>query len=112
MEGSKGVEIKSMEMLCVTVRDKIKLMDTTHFKECGEIPITLFKSESREETQVLSMQLCQNEQYLAVLTGLRLINDRTQINQCYVFKRVKKDPNRPHKEDQWELEKRCVIKEY
>ena len=98
-----------MEMLCVTVRDKIKLVDTTHFKECGEIPITLFKSESREDTQVLSMQLCQNEQYLAVLTGLKLINNKNQINQCYIFKRVKGSCD---KDDTWKQEKRCVIKDY
>ena len=43
--------------LCSKV-DKVIVYDALTFRNLGEIPITLLKTETREPNQVIAMQVC------------------------------------------------------
>jgi len=80
-----------MGQMLVTMRDKVSILDTKTFKKVDELPISLFKSETREITQVLAIQKCQNEEYLAVISGKKFIKDQSKANQLFIFKRQEDD---------------------
>jgi hypothetical protein len=65
--------------LCSKV-DKVVMYDSNTFQSFGELPITLLKTETREPNQVIAMQTCQNEQYLAIISGKNLIMNEQKIN--------------------------------
>ena len=72
-EGSKILEIASMNIFLCSRSDSVYLYDSFSFKKKGLLPIKLLKSVDREPNQVLAMQKCQNEQYLAIITGRNLV---------------------------------------
>ena len=47
-EGSFALELKGMNVFLVTKVDKILMYDSDTFQHCGEIPISLLKTETRE----------------------------------------------------------------
>jgi len=49
-EGSLGLELQSMNTFLVTKRDSIQLYDNKTFQMFGQLPIILFKSDTREIT--------------------------------------------------------------
>jgi hypothetical protein len=53
-EGSKALELQDLQAFLVTDKKKILLMDD-NFEVFDELPIELFKSDSREKTQVLAI---------------------------------------------------------
>lgn len=62
------------------------IYDSEDFQLLEEIPINLLESESRETNEIISMKKCENDQYLAVLTGKNLIKEEQIINQLFIFK--------------------------
>ena len=54
-EGANAVEIASSNLVLVSCIDKVIMVDNTDFTPCGEIPITLLKTESREPNQVIGL---------------------------------------------------------
>ena len=60
-EGSKAIELISMNTFLVTQIDKVLMYDSDTFKVCGEIPITLLKTETREPNEIIGIQKSQDE---------------------------------------------------
>lgn len=58
LEGAKLLEIKSMDAFLCSKVDKVIVYDALTFRNLGEIPITLLKTETREPNQVIAMQVC------------------------------------------------------
>jgi hypothetical protein len=75
LDGSRGLPIESMNAFLISKIDRILFFDTKEFKEIKscEITIPLMKSEEREPNQIISMQVSQNEDFLAVISGKNLI---------------------------------------
>ena len=61
LEGSKVLEIKSMDLIMCSRKDCVYLYDSYTYKEKGKLEITLLKSIEREPNQVLALEKCQNE---------------------------------------------------
>jgi hypothetical protein len=64
----------------VTHTTGIKIYDSANFKQIGALDITLLESKEREPNEVLTIQKCQNEEYLAVLSGKNLIMQEQKLN--------------------------------
>ena len=61
-------------MLC-SHTDKVMIYDSNRFVKISELPVTLFKSESRETIQVIAMSKSRDENYVALISGRKLIKD-------------------------------------
>jgi hypothetical protein len=48
-------------------------------------------STTREPNEIIAMNKCQNEEYLAIISGKNLIAAEQKINQLFVFKRKEED---------------------
>jgi hypothetical protein len=48
LEGSKGLELKSMDIFLCSKIDKVVMYDSLNFEELGDLPIKLLKTETRE----------------------------------------------------------------
>ena len=48
LEGSKGLELKSMDIFLCSKTDRVVMYDSMNFQELGDLPISLFKTETRE----------------------------------------------------------------
>jgi len=72
-EGAKGLEIKSQGKFLVAKIDKVKIYDTDNYLECGELEIKLLPTETREPNEIISLQCCQSDEYLAIISGKNLI---------------------------------------
>ena len=62
-----------MNAFLVAHIDQVNMYDNTEFKKIDTVPIKLLVTETREPNQIISMQKCQDEQYLALITGKILI---------------------------------------
>lgn len=51
----------------------MKIHDVDTFIEVDQIPIKLLPADTREPNQVIAMQKCPNEEYLAIISGKILI---------------------------------------
>jgi hypothetical protein len=87
-EGSKAIEIRSSNVFLVTQIDKILMFDSSSFKLCGEIPIKLLVTETREPNQIIGIEKSRDENWLAVVSGKNLVMNEQKQNQLFVFKRV------------------------
>ena len=86
-EGSKVIEFGHDELFLVTQIDKLIIYSSATFQKQGEIQLELLKSESREPNEIISIQKCQNETYLALLTGKKLIMSENKANQLFIYKK-------------------------
>lgn len=75
-EGSRGLEIPSINAFVATQVDKINIYDQDTFEKKGQLPITLLKNEEREPNQVIAIQMSQNEELFAVISGKMLIMEQ------------------------------------
>ena len=107
LEGSMGLELETMGTYLVTKIDQVIMYDSRTFKEVSKIPIALLKTETREPNQVIAMQKCQDEEYLAIISGKILIMNEQKTNQLFIFKRVKSNGEI----DKFEQINRIVVKE-
>ena len=62
LEGSIGVELRSMNCYLVSKIDKVIIYSSINFQELGQIPIKLLKADTREPNQVIAIQASQDEQ--------------------------------------------------
>ena len=104
------MELETAGVFLISDTDKVQIYDSKSMEHLGDLPVTLFKSESRETIQVLSMEKSKNENQIALISGRKLIKDQTFFNQIFIFER---DPD-GYEDDshyKYELVKRCVIKD-
>jgi len=80
-----------MNAFLVSKSDRIEFYDIDTYKEIAEceLRIPLLETEGREPNEIISMQVSQNKQILAVITGKNLIMDEQKPNQLFLFQRVK-----------------------
>jgi hypothetical protein len=45
-------------------------------------------TQAREPNEIIAIQKCQNDEYIAVISGKRLIGNEEKINQLFVFRYV------------------------
>ena len=74
-EGSKAIEIASSNLVLVSKVDCILMYDNVFYTPCGEIPITLLSSDTREPNQIIGMQKSSDENLLAIISGKNLVMD-------------------------------------
>ena len=55
LEGSIGIELRSMNCYLVSKIDKVIIYSSTNFQELGQIPIKLLKADTREPNQVIAI---------------------------------------------------------
>jgi len=111
LDGSRGLPIESMNAFLVSKVDVIHFYDVDTFRELKGclIQIPLFKSETREKNEIISMQLSNDENYIAVISGKNLVMDEQKANQLFIFKRTKN--KNKNEDDVFILLKRVVIKD-
>jgi hypothetical protein len=66
----------------------VSILDSTTFKEKYKFTINLMplRPDEREPNQIIAVRLCQDENYLAVISGKNLIRDEQQPNMMFIFK--------------------------
>ena len=69
-----------MNVLLVTNLNKINLYDCNNYSFKGKLPIKLLDSDSREPNEIVSMQKCQNEEFVAIISGKNLLNTNKVLN--------------------------------
>lgn len=72
-EGSRAVEIGSSNIFLVTKVNKILMYDSSSFKLCGNIPISLLPTETREPNEIIGIEKSPCENWLAVVSGKNLV---------------------------------------
>ena len=73
LEGAKALEFEKTNTFVIARLDKLWIYDSITFEKIDEIPIQLMESVEREPNEILAMQKCGDEKYLAVITGKNLI---------------------------------------
>ena len=77
LDGSKGLSLETENMFMVSDRKVINFYHSGSYQEIEEqaIEIPLLKSKTREQAEILSMQLSHDDQFLAVVSGRNMIMD-------------------------------------
>ena len=57
------------------------------------------------------MQKCQNEQYLAFITGKNLIRNQQKANQLYIYRINPDHSDRNNGNSEWDLDTKVVVKD-
>lgn len=107
LEASIGLELETMNAYLVSKIDKVILYDSRSFTEIDSIPITLLKADTREPNQVIAIKKCQDEEYLAIISGKILIMNEQKTNQLFIFKRTRTGEER----DKFIQSNRVVLKD-
>ena len=55
LERSKALELIKLNKFIVTKIDKVVIYDSDTYEECGFLPITLLKTETREANEIISI---------------------------------------------------------
>ena len=50
----------------------------------------MLPTETREPNEVIAIQKCQNEEYIAIISGKNLILSEQKPNQLFIYKRERK----------------------
>ena len=85
------------------------MFDSYTYKQCGEIPIQLLDNNTREPNQVIGLQKSKCENWLAIISGKLLIQEKQKQNQLFIFKREKSADALSY--DKFELHKRIIVKD-
>ena len=86
LEGSKCLELVRHDMFLCTQIDKVNQYSLDNdpkmsFKFIDKLDIQLLEDkEAREPNEIIAIQTCQNEEYIAVISGKRLIGNEEKIN--------------------------------
>ena len=80
LEGSIGIELKSMNCYLISKIDQVIIYDSDTFQPIDNIPISLLKADTREPNQVIAIQKSQCEQYVAIVSGKILIMNEQKTN--------------------------------
>lgn len=65
--------------MCTRV-DEVLIYNSETYQPIDKLPIKLFPTETREPNEIISIQKCQNEEYLAVISGKNLIAGEQKAN--------------------------------
>ena len=65
------------------------MFDNQDFTRCGEIPIKLLITETREPNEVIGLVKSLDENWVAIISGKNLIMNEQKQNQLFIFKKVK-----------------------
>ena len=84
---SQVIDVKSMNKFFVSKMDEIHVYCATNLVLVDKIKIALEPSDSREPNQIISMQFCQNEEYLGVINGKHLIKEEKQAQCLNILKK-------------------------
>lgn len=79
-EGSKALELQSSNVFLVTLIDKILMVDSTTFQVCGELPVQLMPTESREPNEIIGITKSPDDDWVAVISGKNLVMDEQMQN--------------------------------
>ena len=109
LEGSKGLELKSMDIFLCSKIDKVVMYDSMTVEQIELVPVKLLKTETREPNQVIALATCQNEEYLGIISGKNLIMNEQKTNQLFIYRRRRF--NNPALRDDFEYQTRVVIKD-
>ena len=84
LDGSRGLPIEAMNAFLISKTDRIKFFDTKTYKEIKEceikIPLLEKKAKEREPNQIISLQISQDQNLLAVISGKNLIMNEQKPN--------------------------------
>ena len=58
LEKSKAIELEHLNKFLVAKTDKVTMYDSETYEECGSLPITLLKTETREANEIISINAC------------------------------------------------------
>ena len=58
LEKSKAIELEHLNKFLVTKVDKVTMYDSDTYEECGQLQITLLKTETREANEIISINAC------------------------------------------------------
>ena len=88
---SYPLEVEIINSFLVSKNDKIMLFNSDTYAITNEFKIKIHESTTREQNQILSMKMCEDEEYLAIISGKLLIKNEQQPNQLDIFIRDGKD---------------------
>jgi hypothetical protein len=88
---SYPLEVEIINSFLVSKNDKIMLFNSDTYAITNEFKIKIHESTTREQNQILSMKMCEDEEYLAIISGKLLIKNEQQPNQLDIFIREGKD---------------------
>ena len=88
-EGSQAVEIPKSNLVLISQVDQVIMFDNQDFTRCGEIPIKLLITETREPNEVIGLVKSLDENWVAIISGKNLIMNEQKQNQLFIFKKVK-----------------------
>ena len=97
-------------MIVITNKDHLLVYDNKNFKHVKTIPIPLLQTVSREPNEIIGMEKSHCEDFLAVITGKKLIMKDKKLNQLFIFKRNNMYDTHDHS-DLFRLHKRIVLKD-
>ena len=113
-EGSLGLNVKSMNIFFVTNVDEVLMYDAKTFQEVKEnkMKLPLMKATSRERNEIIAMQICPYDRYLAIITGRNMIKNEQSPNQIFIFKRDEREGSEGEGcKDEFILGKKVVIRD-
>lgn len=73
--GALSLELVSMNTFLVSKVDKVLMFDCDTFQFCGEIPIKLLPTETREPNEVIGMAKSKCENFIAIFSGKNLVKN-------------------------------------
>ena len=73
--GAQSLEIVSMNTFLVSKIDKVLMFDCDTYQPCGEIPIKLLPTETREPNEIIGMAKSKCENYFAFVSGKNLVKN-------------------------------------
>ena len=82
---SYPLEVEIINSFLVSKNDKIMLFNQDTYALTDEFKIKIHESTTREQNQILSMKMCEDEVYLAIISGKLLIKNEQQPNQLDIF---------------------------
>lgn len=85
MERALGIELETLGRFMCTRVDEVLIYNSETYQLVDKLPIKLFPTETREPNEIIAIQKCQNEEYLAVISGKNLIAGEQKTNQLFIF---------------------------
>ena len=72
-EGGISIVLPKAGKFLVAKIDQVLIYDNQTFQQCGKIPITLMKADSREPNQIIGLVASKDEKWVAIISGKNLV---------------------------------------
>ena len=101
--------MESMNAFLVSNINEVLFYDVDSFEEIVDcrLGIPLLESTEREPNEIISMEISNDEEFLAIISGKNLVMNEQFTNQLFIYRKTK---NQYDGNDRFVLEKRVVIK--